>query len=88
LKYGDIIRVVWIDAHSVPGWMDRHEMDYSIKNPCAAIVSAGLFVAKTKTALIITRGISENGNFEGSLEVPLSTIKSTKVLEKSMVSKL
>jgi hypothetical protein len=88
LKHGDIIRVIWVDAHYVPGWLYPSEMEQSIKDPCSTIVSAGLFVAKTKTALIITRGISELGNYEGTLEIPLSVVKSTKILEKSMVNKL
>jgi hypothetical protein len=88
MKTGDIIRVIWTDARYVAGWMDHNEVSVETKSPCATIVSAGLLVAKTKTALIITRGISEHGYFEGCLEIPLAVIKKTKILEKSMVNTL
>jgi hypothetical protein len=85
MKLGDVIRVDWVDAHTVHGWMDQHEMNRSISDPCATVVSAGLFVAETETAIIITRGISEYGSYEGSLEIPKSTIKDIKFLEENNI---
>lgn len=86
MKHGDVIRVTWDDAHSYDGWMNQHEMDSSIKSPCSRVISCGLFIAKTKKALILTQGVSEYGHYLGSLEIPLSTIVSTKILERSQVN--
>ena len=88
MKRGDIVRVVWTDAHSIQGWSGPHEIDRTIQDPLSKCIHAGLFIAKTKTALILTFGISAYGNCDGTIEIPLSCIESTKILEASMLEKM
>jgi hypothetical protein len=83
MKHGDIISVIWDDAHSVDGWMTKAQLEQTVSDPLSRVISAGIFVTKTKKALVITMGITDYGSYDNTLEIPLTTIVKTRVLEKS-----
>jgi hypothetical protein len=88
LKRGDIVKVIWDDAHSAQGWIADHDVEHFINNPLSRCIHVGLFVAQTEKALILTFGMSEHGTIDGTIEIPPSCIIEMKVLEESEVEKI
>lgn len=82
-NYGDLVKVIWDDAHSAQGWIQHQDIEHFTNDPLSRCIHAGLFVKKTKEAFILTFGISSHGSIDGTIEVPLSCIVETKLLEES-----
>lgn len=87
MRFGDIVKVYWVDAHSLYGWMDKAELKTATEKPLSDCIHVGFFVAKTKTAIIITHGIAAVGLNDGTMEIPLAWVKKTKILERSQITK-
>ena len=75
LKFGDLIKVTWVDACSTSGWRKPYRDGYEITD-------VGVFVLKNKNGLSMARGV-EMGDREQVLTpnfIPKGLIRKTRKL--------
>jgi hypothetical protein len=62
-----VVKVVWIDPHSIDEWCDTEEL---VDSEICQIVSVGIFVKETPDKIVLTLNYSPSGN-EGSCSMIL-----------------
>lgn len=77
LRYGDAVRVHWVDSQSGNGWSYPR-----VKQPVAHIVSMGYVVKNEEGALAISTSIAHNSAFIDPLAIPWECIHGVEKIGK------
>jgi hypothetical protein len=69
LKFGDAVRVWWMDSREIPGWQYEHPEPH-----IGRIVTLGYFVKEDDDAVIVAHSIEKSHAFLGTINIPKGAI--------------
>ena len=74
-----IVLVEWDDSRSTEEWRDREESVEELLEPCKCF-TAGIFIKKTDTRLVIAMNVETSGTISQTMSIPRSAIRKVKTV--------